>query len=182
MLKKKNSTGILAIASVITLILLMLIIRSQAEMVKALYVKLAMTNFALVVASAGIYLTDVFTVNISRRVKLLTWYMGGLLVLLAFLVCFNILPFSSTWNWLIVFGILFILVVQLQLLHWGNRVPQMVRFSALLIVFCDAFLIFFFIAKWQNYQLGAWINFATVISIVLTIIGLIFLKKQTSSN
>ena len=182
MLKKKNISGILTIGSVVTLLILMMIIQAQAEMVKAFYVKLAMVNAALVFASAGVYLVDAFSENTSRRVKLLTWYSAGFLVLFALLVCFNILPFSTCWNWLIVFGILFILLVQLQLLQWGQRVPQLVRYSTLLIMICDFFLVFFFIAKWENYLFGPWINFVTVLSIVLTFLGLISLRGKKANS
>lgn len=178
MLKKKNISGILTITSVVTLILIALLIWSQAEMVKAFYVKLAMANAALVFASAGIYLTDVFVPDVSPAVKRINWYLAGFLVTLATLCCFNILPFSTSWNWLMVIGILFVLFVQMQLLHWGKRVPQVVRFSALFIVLCDTFLVFFFVARWHNYQLASWINLAAGASVILTILGLLFLRKK----
>jgi len=179
MFKQKNITGIVVILSIITFLLLCFVIRAQAEMVKAFYIKLAMVNFSLVVVSAGIYLTDVFTETQSRMLKLVTWGLGGFLVLFSLLISFNLLPFSALWNWAVVFGIVFILLVQLQLLKWGKPLEsQLIRILTIVVILCDVFLVLFFIAKWQNYHFAFWIRLATFLSVALTIVGLILLRKK----
>lgn len=177
-MKKKNWTGIVAIGSFLALIAVLFIINSQGEKVQAFYIKTAMTLTALIIAAAGIYVIDVFRKDTPNVLKKLTWISGHILVIFTFLVSFDIIPFLASWNWLLAFAILFVLLVQLQLLTWGNRVHQFVRFSALFVILSDLFLVFFFIAKWKNYHFETWINLAAVLSIVFTCVGLIFLKEK----
>lgn len=181
-MQKKNWTGIVTISSFLALIAILFIVNSQGEMVQAFYVKTAMTLAALLIASAGIYLIDVFRKDSSGTVKKLTWIFGVILVLLAFLVSFDILPFLTSWNWLLAFAILFVLLIQIQLLNWGQRVHQLVRFSTLFVILSDLFLVFFFIAKWKNYYFETWINLAAVLSVVFTFVGLIFLKEKKEAE
>ncbi len=183
-MKKKNWTGIVTIGSFLALLVVLFIVNSQGEKVQAFYVKTAMTLTGLLIASAGIYLIDVFRKESAGWLKKLTWIFGIILVLVAYLVSFDILPFLTSWNWLLAFAILFVLLVQLQLLTWGNRVHQFVRFSTLFVILSDLFLVFFFIAKWKNYHFETWINLAAVLSIVFTCVGLIFLKekKEVAAN
>lgn len=181
-MQKKNITGILTLISFLALVMLLFVINSQGELVQAFYIKLAMTATALLIASAGIYLIDVFRKETPLMLKRLTWIFGATLFLLAFLVSFDILPFLKSWNWLLAFGILFALLVQIQLLNWGQRVHQLVRFSTLFVILCNMFLVFFFIAKWHNYEFKMWINLAAVLSVVFTCVGLVFLKEKKAEE
>ncbi|MBL7899655.1 MAG: hypothetical protein JNJ99_14040, partial [Crocinitomicaceae bacterium] len=70
-MKKKHITGIILISSLITLIILSLLIISQGEMVKASYLQYAMANLSLIFIAAGIYLIDVFTPEITRKMKMI---------------------------------------------------------------------------------------------------------------
>lgn len=183
-MQKKNWTGIVTIATFLALIAVLFIVNSQGEKVKAFYVKTAMTLTALLIASAGIYLIDAFRKTSAPILKKSTWLFAIVFVLLAFLVSFDIIPFLSSWNWLMTCAIFYVLLIQIQLLHWGQRVHQLVRFSTLFVILSDLFLIFFFIAKWKNYYFETWIYLAAVLSIVFTCVGLIFLreKKEAAVN
>lgn len=181
-MKKENLTGIIAITSFATLVVLLFIINSQAEMVKALYVKLAMVNLTCMVVAMGIYLMDVYCKETNRTLKISVASLGALLAVLSFFICFDVISFLRSWNWLVSGGILFILLVQLQLLNWGKWNLNIVRFSTLFIILSDLFLIFFFIAKWRVAELGLWINLAAIISIVLTATSLYFLKRKPTNE
>lgn len=176
-MKKQNLTGIVAITSFATLVVLLFIINAQAEMVKAIYIKLAMTNLSCMVIAMGIYLMDVYCKETNRTLKISIAAYGALLAVLSIFICFDVISFLRSWNWLVSGGILYILFVQLQLLNWGKWNMNIVRFSTLFIILSDLFLIFFFIAKWRVAELGLWINLAAVISIVLTATSLYFLRK-----
>jgi len=176
--RKRNIIGIITLTSIICLVLLAIIIRSQAELVKAFYVKLAMVSFASVVISIGVYLMDTFCTETNRKLKIGIAYFGAFLGLIALLSCLDILPFLRSWNWLVSGGILYIMLIQLQLLNWGKKNHNVVRFSTLFVILSDVFLIFFFIAKWRSPALEIWINIATVLSIALTLFGLVILQKN----
>lgn len=177
-MRKKNLTGISVISSFLILIVLAFLINSQGEMVKAVYVKLAIIILAALISSAGIFLIDVFRKDSAPALKKLTWISGITLIIFTFLVSFNVVPILSGWNWLISFAILFVLLIQIQLLNWGQRVHQVVRFSTLFVILSDLFLVIFFVAKWKSYELELWINLSAVFSIVFTSIGLFFLREK----
>lgn len=181
-MNKKNLIGIAAIASVVVLIVLAFMIKAQAAEVSALYVKLAMVAFAAVVVTTGVYLMDTFCVETNRKLKIGIASFGAFLGLLSFLVAFDILPFLKSWNWLVSGGILYILLLQLQVLNWGRKNHNVVRFSTLFIILADVFLLFFFIAKWQSSELAVWINVAAFMSLALTFVGLFFLAKKKSET
>lgn len=177
-MKKKNITGIILISSLVILIILVLLIMSGGEMVKASYVQYAMANLSLVFIAAGIYLIDVFTPEIARKMKMILVGFGAFCFVVAVMACLNMIAFLENINWVIVMHLFFILMVQLQLLQWGKRVPQITRFSALFIMLSDALLIFFFIAKWKDYHLAMPVVIAAIVSFSATLLGMIFLKEK----
>ncbi|MBK9191596.1 MAG: hypothetical protein IPM77_08810 [Crocinitomicaceae bacterium] len=181
-MKKKYITGIILISSLITLIILFLLILSQGEMVKASYVKYAMANLSLIFIAAGIYLIDVFTPEIARKMKMILIAFGSFCFVLAVMASMNMIAFLENMNWVIVMHLFFILMIQLQLLHWGKRVPQVTRFSALFIILSDALLIFFFVAKWKDFHLASPISIAAIVSVSATLLGMIFLKEKKQTE
>ncbi|MBK6527369.1 MAG: hypothetical protein IPG07_18530 [Crocinitomicaceae bacterium] len=79
-MKKKNWTGIVTIGSFLALIAVLFIVNSQGEKVQAFYIKTAMTLTALLIASAGIYLIDVFRKESAgwlKKINLDFWYYSG---------------------------------------------------------------------------------------------------------
>lgn len=181
-MKKKHITGIILISSLITLIILSLLIISQGEMVKASYLQYAMANLSLIFIAAGIYLIDVFTPEITRKMKMILIAFGAFCFILALMASLNMITFLENINWVIVMHLFFMLMIQLQLLQWGKRVPQITRFSALFIILSDAFLIFFFVAKWKDYHLASPITIAALVSIASTLLGMIFLKEKKQTE
>ena len=180
-MKKKNLVGILTVASFVLLILLLFMVQSQGEKVKSFYVQFTLADLIWFFALAGVYLVNSFSPEADSRSKYPIWALAAIFGFCGTLMAFDILPFLKSWNWVTALGILFILLVQLQLMNWGKRVHQLVRFSALFVILCDLFLIFFFIAKWRIYILSGWINLAATLSIALTFVALIFLRKQKES-
>lgn len=181
-MKRKHLTGIALISALITLFTVAFVMNAQGEMVKSLYIKLAFSLQGSIVALAGIYLIDVFKKDGASIWRKITFASGALIILLSFLVSFNIINFLSSWNWLVVFIILYILLVQIQLLNWKNQVHIITRTSTFIIIICDLFLALFFSANWHSYKLEVYIELSAVISIVFTFIGLIFLPKSKQTN
>lgn len=177
---KKNLSGILLIASVIIWLICAFLVWSGGEMVKAYYVHLTLFQTVIVVTLAGIYLIDAFGDKDSKLFRFITIGSGIFISVFALLVCFNIVSFLSSWNWLVAFTILYIAFVQIQLMRWGQRVHQITRFSALFVLLSDLFLVIFFITKSHHAELRFWINLAVMLSIVFTFIGMYFLRKKVA--
>jgi hypothetical protein len=176
--KKQKLTGILTLTGVITLVILLFIIQAKAQLVPAVYVKLAMVNFAFVVISAGLYLVSAFCEGTSKQMEMIITTTGFILAALAILVCFDILPFRQSVNWLVSLGIIYILLVQLQLLNWGRKTSNLIRFSTLFVILSDAFLVFAWIAMWTSPAIAVWIYLATTVSVSLTFVGVVLPGKK----
>jgi len=181
-MKKKNLIGIATIASVVSLIVLTILIQSQSVKVSALYVQLSIIAFTAIVITSGVYLMDTFCVETSRKLKIGIATFGATLGLLSVFIAFDILPFLKSWNWLVSGGILYILLIQLQVLNWGRKNHSVVRFSTLFVILADVFLVFFFIAKWQSPELAIWIKLAAFLSLALTFVGMFFLSKKNQAT
>jgi len=180
-MKKKNLIGIATLASIISLVILALIIRSQAELVSAFYVKLAMVAFTAVVITSGVYLMDNYCTETTRKLKIGIAIFGTFLGLISLLSSFDIIPFLQSWNWLVSGVVIYLLLIQLQLLNWGKQNHNIVRFSTLFVILSDAFLVFFFIAKWSSPDLAIWINVSAFASLAFTFLGLYFLSRKKAN-
>jgi hypothetical protein len=176
--KKQKLTGMLTSVGIVTLVILLFIIRSKAQLVPAVVVKLAMVNFAFVVICSGLYLVSAFCQETTKRMEMSITTTALVLGVLAILVCFDIVPFRESANWLVSLGIVYIMLVQLQLLNWGRKTSNIVRFSALFVILSDAFLVFSWIAMWSSPGLATWIYLATMVSVGLTFIGVVLLGRN----
>lgn len=182
MFKATKLSGLITIFTLLTLVLVLFMISSQAEDFKAVYVKLALLNLCAVFASAGVYLSLKHITHAGKLARRFNLVASATVVLFASLVSFNVLPFAQYWNWAVVLMLLFILLIQLQLLQWGKLVPTSVRFISLFVLLSDVFLIFFFITLWPSYLLESWINLSAATSVILTITGMLLLKDKQTEN
>ena len=176
-MKAKTITGIISVTGILSLLALLFLIQSKAQTVPSVLIKLAMVNFSIVLFSTGLFLLYTYCEQTSRSMRLIITSLGIFLAILSFLVSFDILPFLKSWNWLVSGGILFIMLVQLQLLNWGKLNHNLVRFTTLFVILADAFLIFFFIAKWSAPAFAMWLNIAAISSVALTYLGLLILLR-----
>ena len=68
------------------------------------------------------------------------------LMCFAGLAAFNIVDIQSTWNILIALAVLYITVIQMQLLNW-NKSQQILKFIGLITLVANLYIFTFFIFK-----------------------------------
>ena len=174
---KEKLIGILTLTVITATILVAFLTALSGEFFSATNVQLLIPMFTLATCLTGIYLMRSHAPGSKSTNRMAIGTFGIVLTLFATLVGFNIIPFLSTYNWLIIGGIIFILLVQLQLLNWGGAKKLLSRLAAVLMIAAALFLIIFFIAKWQYSGIITWINSAILVEILAFIIGLLTTTK-----
>jgi hypothetical protein len=101
-----------------------------------------------------------------------------LLIIFSILISFDFIGFEHAYNWFITLGILFLLIVQLQLLNWEGKSKVIVKICSFFVLVSNLFLVIFFIAKWSYSGLNLWLNIAIATNLFTFLIGLIFSKQS----
>lgn len=173
---KDKSIGTAAVASFVILTILLLLINTSGFYFKAFFVKFALFLFVVTVVLSSEYLLKNYSTSTSPISRKIIHAFSGSFVLFSLLVSFDILSFEHTYNWLIATGIIYILVVQLQLLNWEGKSALLVKVCSFFVLISNIFLTFFFIAKWSYAGLNLWLNIAVALSVISFIIGIILTK------
>lgn len=172
---KGKLLGIFTITAFSICLLLAILIQLEGEFFKASNLQLLLVMFVASIVFAGLYLTKNSLKPGLTRIGLPV--LGLVLILISVLVSFDIIPFLSSYNWLIALGLTYFLLIELQLLNWSNKpglIPQICSFA---LILTHSFLIIFFITKWQYAGLKIFIDIAIYTSVLSLIVGLIAKKK-----
>jgi len=173
--------NILTILSLVSLMGLGFVILGQSATVGSVYIKAIMFNFVLSIVMFGIYLINNHRNKNDRQYQAILLY-AAFIVVFAYLILFNIMDFTSGWNWLISGMILFILLVQLKKLSWGKNHGVIVKFCAFLILITNTFLAIFFVTIWEFSELSIWIDLSILVSILSFTTGIIFSRKKNNPH
>ncbi|MBN4072699.1 hypothetical protein JYT74_01535 [Crocinitomix catalasitica] len=174
----KKVLGIATLISVISLVTMIYLTYDAQADVPALYIQISLFLLVASLALVGCYSVQAFCPNRNKMAKTGIFALGSLLLLLGALVCFNLIDFLSSINWLISLGIIFLMLVQLQLLGWGSKTGSIIKISSLLIILSNIFLAIFFITKMEYADLEIWIHGSILCSLIAFIIGLLFVSKS----
>jgi len=173
---KSKLLGIFTITAFSICLLLAILIQLEGEFFKASNLQLLLVMFLTSIVLAGLYLTK------NRKKKLITRIglplLGCGLIGFSILVSFNLIPFLSSYNWLISLGLFYVLTVELQLLNWSNKPGIIPLICAFALILSHSFLIIFLIAKWSYSGLGIFIDLALIIAVVAFIIGALTVRKE----
>lgn len=174
----KKILGALTILSILSLISLMVMIMLDSTMIPAIYVKSFLFNFVLSIVLVGFYAMHKKYIP-NKKITSGIHILGILLIILAAMVSFNLINYTSSWNLLISSGIIYILAIQVALI--GIKIDQNIigRISLLLVITTNIFLALFFLIKWKSQELSIWIDITILISILSFVTGLIISKKET---
>lgn len=180
--KGKKLFGILLIVSISMMIVLSIISGLSGEFARASNLKLILVLFGFSVTFSGIYLIQNHCPTTKPSIKILVSLFGLALAFLNTATVYNVLPFVKLYNWLISGTIIFILLVQLQLLNWGNQERLIMKLLSVILVLANLALIVFFIAKWSFPELNLLINISILTGLASFILGLIFSKNNSTLN
>jgi hypothetical protein len=172
MMKKKNIMGILTLVSLITLALLGFTILSQGINFSASLVQLSIVNLVLLVVLAGIYLVNNHC-ETKPMTKKIIWALGGGLVIFGAIVAFNLIDFKSGWNYLMGVGLLFVTLVQMQILDWEIS-KGILKILGLLTLLANIYMIAYFLFELTPESMGSILDIAVLVSAFAFLVGLIF--------
>ena len=178
---KGKVIGFLTIITVAAFIATASITYLSHEFFKAFNAQLSLFLFVGSVVMTGIYLIKNHTKKPKPTHNLILFF--GLLVWIqAGLVVFNIIPIRSTYHWLFVSGILYVMFVELQLLNWGKGQVIIPKIMSFLVILTSLFLVTFFIAQWKYAGLQLWITIAILVNIAACLLGSFFVRSQSSEQ
>ncbi|WP_027419315.1 hypothetical protein [Crocinitomix catalasitica] len=173
---KAKLIGVLAIVSGCITLYFIIALMFQGIDFKASYLKSLIFSTTGLIIFSGAYLLANNKTDISKTQQNLTLGFGLAIILFSFLISFEFLPFTTSYNLLFSAGILYILIVQLNLLNWTKKGLSFTKICAFLVLIADAFLILFFIANWTAAEFRIWINVAVLVSIFVFLIGILLSK------
>lgn len=174
---KGKLIGIGAITSIAVLCLMAIIIAMGGEFFSAVNFQILIFVFVITIVMAGSYLLSAFSPQTSPKIKAAIGAIGAVLVVFSGLVSFNIIELLTSYNWLIAIGVSYILLVQLQLMQWGNSPSLISKICSFIVILANLFLIVFFVVLWRYSEISIVIDSAVLATIVAFLIGIIANKK-----
>ncbi len=170
---KNKTIGIIALVSVLAfLFVLMLVVLSGTDF-RASNVQLLIVLFISSIVTSGIYLIRKHCPTIQRISMVGISGYGIVLIVFSILISYNVIHFLTTINWLISGSIVFVLLIQLQLLQWGKEANLLAKICAFSVLLSSLFLAIYFITAASFHGIALWLDVAILISLTSFIVGLI---------
>ncbi len=114
-----------------------------------------------------------------QKIKLSIIIIGFLLIGFSFLVFFDVISFISQWNLLIGLSIIYLLIIQLNILGWAKENHSfLLKIAFTIILISNLFLASVFLFKINIYALRPYLIATTIISIAFLIIGILATPKD----
>lgn len=136
----------------------------------------AMANLSILVVLSGLHLTETHC-DSTKITKMSIWTIGFVLLVYGPLVSFDVVSVQEHWNYLIALAILFITIIELQLLNWEKR-KGLLKVIGMLLILSNAFLIIFFFTQLTMRSLAMVFDLAVITSVFAFLIGLILSRKK----
>ncbi|MFT5819517.1 MAG: hypothetical protein ACI8ZM_000741 [Crocinitomix sp.] len=174
---KGKLIGIGTITSIVVLIIVTALIAMGGEFFSAINFQLLLFVFTIAIVMSGTYLLSAFSPQTNPKIKIGIAAIGVLLIIFSGLVSFNIIPVLSTYNWLMALGILYVLLVQLQLMKWGNSPSIISKICSFIVILANLFLLIFFIAQWRYSAISGIIDITVTATLIAFLIGILANKK-----
>jgi len=173
---KKKLLGIITLVTISICLLLAILVRLEGEFFKASNVQLLLVFFTASIVMAGLYSIKNRTKNSLALIGIPV--LGLVLIGFSIAVSFNLIPFTTSYNWLIGLGLLYLMFIELQLLNWSNKPGIIPQICSFILILTHGFLIIFFVAKWSFSGLSLAIDIAVLISIIAVIVGVLTVRKE----
>lgn len=176
--RMKKVVGICTLLSILSLItMLYLAASAPKEGASAIYIQSSLFLLFSSVALIGLYAIQAFRPDTNPIAKLAIRLLAAVLIVLGALVSYNLIDFMASVNWLISLGVIFLLLVQIQLIGVGKTGGIIPKIASFLIIVSNVFLAIFFITTMDYAGLKIWIHTAVLASTLSFILGMIFSPK-----
>jgi hypothetical protein len=179
-MKEKKIFGLLTIIAALSMLSLTVVIGMQSIMASSFLIKSAIFNLCILISLSGFFLLTTYG-NPPVKIKIGIYIYGAVLALIGGLVSFDIIDFVAYWNILIGLYVLYITIIQLQLLKW-EKSRSLLKLFGLLMLLSNLFIIIFFLAKLSMSPLSLVLDIAVVISIFSFLIGLMISSGHTEKS
>jgi hypothetical protein len=179
----KKVVGIFTLLSIVSFITLISLVYMQGVMLQASMVKMAYFNLCITVVLCGLHLIETHS-SPKKIARMSIWILGVIIIIFSFLVVYDILDYQSNWNRLLAVGIVYITLVELQLLKW-EKSKSLLKILGMLVLLSNIFLTVFFLALLKMNSLGVVLDFVVILSVFAFLFGLILSrqgKKQVESS
>jgi hypothetical protein len=114
-----------------------------------------------------------------QKIKTSIILLGFILIGFSFFVFFDIISFISKWNLLIGLSVIYLLIIQLNILGWARENHSfLLKIAFTIILISNLFLASIFFFRLNIYSLRPFLIGTILISIVFLIIGVIVTPKD----
>lgn len=179
---KGKLIGISTFLTVVAFIVTASVTALSQEFFKAFNAKLSLFFFVGSIVMSGIYLLQNHSPNTKKASRSIISLLGLALLIFGAAVIFNVLPIRDFYNWLFVGGLIYTLLIELQLLAWGKNQHIFAKIMSFLVILTSLFLIAYFVAKWTYSGFQIWIIVAAFTNIGACLIGTFFVSKTRSET
>ena len=177
----KKVVGILAFISFLGFLSIMSILIAQGGLLfDGNMVQAALATLTSLVVFSGLHLTETHCES-TKITKMTVWSLGLILLVYGILVSFDIAAIKDNWNYLLSLSILFITIIQLNLLNWEKR-KGVLKVLGLLIILSNVFLIIFFFTMLSMRPLGIVFDISVLTSVFAFLIALILSRKRKEKS
>ena len=177
----KKVLGIATLLSVLSLVTMIYLTYSAQAEAPAIYIQTSLFLLFSSVALVGLYSVQSFKPETNKMALMAIRVLAVVLIAGGGLVSYNVVDFVSAINWLISGGIIFLLLVQVQLVGGGSQGGLAPKITSLLIILSNLFLAIFFITTLEYAELKIWIHIAILASVVSFILGMLLAPKANPS-
>jgi hypothetical protein len=178
----KKVLGIATLCSVIALVTMIYLTYSGKAEVPSIYIQSCIFLLIATLGLLGSYSVQAFCPESKKMTKMVIYSLAAILVTAGALVAYGLIDFSSSVNWVISLGIIFMMLVQLQLLGAGSKGGSITKIASLLLILSNLFLAVFFITEMENPEMEIWIHAAVLCSLAAFLLGLIFVSRAKPSE
>ena len=176
MTKTNKILGLTTLVFLVSLITLGLVLMSQKLHFSAFLVQLAILNLIFLVVSAGLFIMIAYTEASSLSKKGLI-SLGIFYAIFGAICAFNIIDFHNSWNFIFAIGVLYITIVEMQLLKW-EKSKNILKVLGLLTLVSNLFIITFFAFQLKSTGIGSILDIAVIVSPFSFLVGLILSRKK----
>ncbi len=114
-----------------------------------------------------------------HKIKASIIILGFALIIFSIFVFFDFISFISKWNFLIGLSVIYLLIIQLNILGWAKENHSfLLKIAFAIILISNLFLASVFFFKLNTYTLRPYLIGTTIISILFLILGIIVTPKD----
>jgi len=177
-MKFYKSIYYLTIISVLLTVVCGIILIAQTDFTAKLLLLTAFSFYASIILSGNALLIK-YANTAHQSIKISIIIVGFILITFSAFVFFDIISFISKWHILIGLSVVYLLIIQLNILGWAKENHSfLLKVAFTIILISNLFLASIFFLKLNVYTLRPYLIGTTIVSILFLILGIIVTPKD----